>query len=245
VASRIVPIAENLCESADLPAGDTVLDVATGSGNAALAAARCGCQVTGIDYVPELLARGADRATAEGLEIRFIDGDAESLPFPNASFDAVISCLGVMFTPDQDRAARELLRVCRPGATIALANWAPDSFIGEMFQTVARHIPPPPAVKPPGLWGTEARVRELLGAGVFSLTFRRRSFTFRFRSASEFVQFFQANYGPTLTALKALDPPGQHALGNDLTSLGQQHQRLTGRAIAIPSDYLEVVAIRR
>jgi SAM-dependent methyltransferase len=246
VASRIVPIAENLADAADLRAGATVLDVATGSGNAALAAARCGCDVTGVDYVPELLERGRQRAAAESLDVRFEDGDAEALPFPDAAFDAVLSVVGVMFAPDQERAASELLRVCRPGGTIALANWAPDSFIGAMFRTMSKHVPPPPGVKPPGLWGTEDRIRELLGDGTASLQMRRRTFTFRFRSAEEYVGFFATNYGPTVTALRTLDTSAQQALRDDLANLVRDHNRLqTDTPVAIPSDYLEVVAIRR
>jgi SAM-dependent methyltransferase len=246
VASRIVPIAENLADAADLRAGATVLDVATGSGNAALAAARCGCDVTGVDYVPELLERGRQRAAAESLDVRFEDGDAEALPFPDAAFDAVLSVVGVMFAPDQERAAGELLRVCRPGGTIALANWAPDSFIGAMFRTMSKHVPPPPGVKPPGLWGTEDRIRELLGDGTASLQMRRRTFTFRFRSAEEYVGFFATNYGPTVTALRTLDTSAQQALRDDLANLVRDHNRLqTDTPVAIPSDYLEVVAIRR
>lgn len=244
VATRIVPIAENLCDAADLRAGAEVLDVATGSGNAALAAARCGCVVTGIDYVPALLERARARAATEGLDIRFLDGDAESLQFPDASFDAVLSVVGVMFTPDQERAAAELLRVCRPGGTIALANWTPDSFIGDMFRTVGRHLPPPAGVKPPILWGTEERVRQLLGDGTAELSMRRRTFTFRFRSPADFVDFFRTNYGPTIASFAALDATAQSRLADDLTSLVQRYDRLGGAPVAIPSEYLEVVAVR-
>jgi SAM-dependent methyltransferase len=244
VASRIVPIAENLCDAADLRAGAEVLDVATGSGNAALAAARCGCVVTGVDYVPALLERGRTRAVAEDLDIQFLDGDAESLPFADASFDAVLSVVGVMFTPDQEKAAAELLRVCRPGGTIALANWTPDSFIGDMFRTVGRHIPPPAGVKAPSLWGTEERIKELLGHGTESLVTRRRTYTFRFRSPADFVDFFRTNYGPTLTSFATLDPAAQARLADDLISLIQRYDRLGGAPVAIPSEYLEVVAVR-
>jgi SAM-dependent methyltransferase len=246
VASRIVPMAEYLADAADLRAGDTVLDVATGSGNAAIAAARCGCEVTGVDYVSGLLERGRRRAAAEGLDIRFEDGDAEALPFPDASFDAVISVVGVMFAPDQERTASELLRVCRPGGTIALANWAPDSFIGAMLRTMSKHVPPPAGVKPPGLWGTEDRIRELLGGGTASLAMRRRTFTFRFRSPADFVDFFATNYSPTVAALRTLDDAAQQALRDDLANLVLEHNRYeTATPVAIPSDYLEVVAIRR
>jgi SAM-dependent methyltransferase len=169
VAARIVLMAERLVDAADLHAGQRVLDVATGTGNAALAAARLGCEVTGIDDVPELLERGRARAAAEGLQVTFQEGDAEHLPFPDASFDAVLSVLGAMFTPDQERAAAELARVCRPGGTIALANWTPQGFIGQLFKTVGRHVPPPAGVKPPPLWGTEERLQELLGSATSAL----------------------------------------------------------------------------
>jgi SAM-dependent methyltransferase len=244
VAARIQLIAERLADAADLVAGTTVLDVATGSGNAALAAARLGCQVTGVDYVPELLERGRARAAAEGLQVEFLEGDAERLPFPDASFDAVLSCLGVMFTPDQERAAAELLRVCRPGGTIALANWTPSSFVGGMFKTVAGHVPQPAGVRPPGLWGTEQRLHELLGDGVSRLEANPREFVFRFRSASEFADFFRANYGPVHKAFEALDEPGRQGLHDDLVALAGRYDRSAGPSVAIPSEYLEVVAVR-
>ena len=196
VAARIVPMAEKLVEAADLQAGQRVLDVACGNGNAALAAARCGCEVTGIDYVPELLERGRARAAAEGLEVEFAEGDAEGLRFPDGAFDAVLSVVGVMFTPDQERAAAELARVCRPGGTIAVANWTPTSFVGQIFRTVTRYVPAPAGVRPPGLWGTEERLRELLGPAVSRLEITPRQFVFRFRSPDEFVDFFRTTYGP-------------------------------------------------
>jgi SAM-dependent methyltransferase len=244
VATRIQLIAERLADAADLAAGTTVLDVATGSGNAALAAARLGCQVTGIDYVPELLQRGRARAAAEGLQVELLEGDAERLPFPDASFDAVLSCLGVMFTPDQERAAAELLRVCRPGGTIALANWTPSSFVGGMFRTVAAHVPQPAGVRPPGLWGTQERLHELLGGGVARLEATQREFVFRFRSASELAEFFRANYGPVRKAFEALDEPGRRRLDDDLVALAGRYDRAAGPSVAIPSEYLEVVAVR-
>ena len=163
VAARIVVVAERLCDTADLHAGWRVLDVATGTGNAAIAAARLGCTAVGIDYVPALLERGRLRAAAEVLPVELLEGDAESLPFPAASFDAVTSVFGTMFAPDHARAAAELLRVCKPGGTIALASWTPDGFIGELFRTVAAHVPPPAGVRSPMLWGTEGHLRELLG----------------------------------------------------------------------------------
>lgn|SRR5262245_6378036 len=245
VASRIVLIAERLVDAADLRAGTTVLDVATGSGNSALAAARCGCDVTGIDYVPELLERGRVRAAAEGLPVEFVEGDAENLPYPDASFDAVLSCLGVMFTPNQEQAAAELLRVCRPGGTIALANWTPGGFVGQMFRTVGRHVPPPPGVKPQGLWGTEERLAELFGDGISQLTTNRREFVFRFRSSAEFADFFHQNYGPVHKAFEGLDDSGQQQLQADLTALATTHDRAPGSSVAMASEYLEAIAVRR
>jgi SAM-dependent methyltransferase len=245
VAARIQLIAEQLVDAADLAAGSTVLDVATGSGNAALAAARSGCVVTGVDYVPELLEHGRRRASAEGFDVDFVEGDAEALPFADASFDAVVSTLGVMFTADQERSAAELLRVSRPGATIALANWTPSSFVGDMFRTVARHVSPPAGVRSPLEWGTEPRLTELIGDGVSDLLVRPRTFVFRFRSPAEFVDFFRANYGPVDRAFAGLDDAGRVRLGDDLAALAATHGRPAGPSLAIPSEYLEVVATRR
>jgi SAM-dependent methyltransferase len=244
VAALIVPMAEGLAQNAGLRAGDRVLDVATGSGNAALAAARCGCEVTGIDYVPALLERARARAAAEGLEIEFAEGDAEHLAFPDASFDAVLSCLGVMFTPDQERAAAELVRVCRPGGTIGLVNWTPAGFIGQLLRTVGKHVPPPAGVRPPPLWGTEERLRELLGDAVSRLDIQRRTFVFRFRSPDDFATFFRDNYGPVHKAFGALDEPGRERFYDDLTALAREHDREEGPSVALPAEYLEVVATR-
>src|SRR3954449_5094031 len=245
VASRIVLTAEQLCDSADLHAGWRVLDVATGSGNAAIAAARHGCTAVGIDYVPSLLERGRERAAAEGLAVELIEGDAEALPFADASFDAVMSVFGSMFAPNHAQAAAELLRVCRPGGTIALASWTPDGFIGELFRTVAAHVPPPPGVPSPMLWGTEEHLYRLLGDHVEGLTTRERSFTFRFTSPEEFVTFFRLWYGPTLKAFAALNDIASDALESDLIELAAQVDRLGGDAVAIPATYLEALATRR
>jgi len=244
VAARIVIVAEHLTDTADLHAGWRVLDVATGSGNAAIAAARHGSDVVGVDYVPALLERGRVRAAAEGLDVDLIEGDAEALPFPDASFDAVISVFGVMFAPDQKRAAEELLRVTRPGGTIALASWTPTGFIGEMFRTVGAHVTPPAGLDSPMLWGTEPRLRELLGHGIESLDVHERIYTFRSPSAQAFVDFFRAWYGPTAKAFAALDDQGRDALEADLVALAESHNRLAGGAIAIPAAYTEAVAIR-
>ena len=245
VAARIVLVAEHLCDTADLRAGWRVLDVATGSGNAAIAAARLGCEAVGVDYVPALLERGRQRAAAEQLDVELLEGDAESLPFEDASFDAVTSVFGSMFAPDHRQAASELVRVTRPGGTIALASWTPDGFIGELFRTVAAHVPPPAGVSSPMLWGTEAHLRDLFGEAVCSLEVEERTFTFRFRSPEEFVAFFRRWYGPTLKAFAALDGAAQDALQQDLVALAARFDRLDGDAIAIPSTYTEAVLVTR
>ena len=245
VAARIVLVAEHLCDTADLHAGWRVLDVATGSGNAAIAAARLGCEAVGVDYVPALLERGRERAAAEQLEVELLEGDAESLPFEDGSFDAVTSVFGSMFAPDHEKAAAELLRVTRPGGTIALASWTPTGFIGELFRTVGEHVPPPAGVASPMLWGTEEHLRRLFGQGVCSLEVAERTFTFRFLSADDFVSFFGRWYGPTLKAFAALEADARDALEHDLVALVRRHNRLDGDVIAIPATYTESVAVRR
>jgi SAM-dependent methyltransferase len=244
VATRIVLVAEQLCETADLHAGWRVLDVATGSGNAAIAAARLGCEVIGVDYVPALLEQGRVRAAAEGLSVRLREGDAEALPFQDAEFDAVTSVFGSMFAPDHAKAAAELLRVTRPGGTIALANWTPDGFIGHLFRTVGAHVPPPAGVPSPMLWGTEAHLRELFGDGIASLEITERTFTWRLVSAEKFVDFFRRWYGPTLKAFDALEGAARDALEADLVALARRFDRLGGDAVAIPATYIEAVAVK-
>ena len=245
IAARIVLVAEQLCDSADLHAGWRVLDVATGSGNAAIAAARLGCSAVGVDYVPSLLEVGRVRAAAEGLDVELLEGDAEALPFPDDSFDAVISVFGSMFAPNHAKAAAELLRVCRPGGTIALASWTPDGFIGELFRTVAAHVPPPAGVPSPLLWGTEAHLRELFADGIDSLRVSEGTFTWRFRSPEEFVEVFRTWYGPTLKAFAALEGSARDALERDLVALARRYDRLGTDATAIPSTYTEAVAVTR
>lgn len=245
VAAPIVPMAERLVRAADLRAGDAVLAVATGAGNAALAAAPSRGDVSGLDYVPALLDGGRARALAEGLEVTFTEGDAERLPYPDHSFDAVLSCVGVMFTPDQQRAAAELVRVCRPGGRIALANWTPTGFVGGMLRTVSKHVPPPAGLKPAGLWATEQRLRGLCAGAISDLRIERRHFVFRFRSAGDFVEFFRAHYGPLAKAFDALDHAGREHLHADLAALAVAYGRPAGSSIAIPSQYLEAIAIAR
>jgi SAM-dependent methyltransferase len=244
IAARIMPMAERLVDAAGLRAGDAVLDVATGTGNAAIAAARRGCEVTGVDFVEPLLKRGRERAAAEGLEVEFMVGDAEVLPCADASFDAVLSCVGVMFTPGHVRAARELVRVCRPGGTIALASWTPAGFVGRMFQTVAQYVPARSMMWSPGLWGTAEHLRCLLGRAVTDLTFMRREFVFHFRSAAEFAEVFCNYYGPVRKAFDSLDESGRERLYQDLAVLAAEHGRGPGPSLAVPSEYLEAVAVR-
>jgi ubiquinone/menaquinone biosynthesis C-methylase UbiE len=245
MAARIVIIAERLCDAADLHAGWRVLDVATGTGNAAIAAARHGCSVVGIDYVPALLERGRERAAAERLAVEFLEADAEALPFADATFDAVTSVLGAMFAPDHAQTAAELLRVTMPGGTIALASWTPDGVIGDLFRVVASHVPPPSGVASPMLWGTEAHLRELFGDRIVALTAQEQTFSFRFRSPEEFTEFFRLVYGPTLKAFAALQGEAQKALERDLVELARRTNRLENNAVAIPATYLEAIATRR
>jgi ubiquinone/menaquinone biosynthesis C-methylase UbiE len=244
VAALIQPVAEDLCEAVDLRADWRVLDVATGSGNAALAAARRGCDVVGIDYVPALLARGRRRAEAEGLDIDLVEGDAESIPFPDASFDAVVSVYGSMFAPNHEKTFAELARVCRPGGRIGLAAWTPDGFIGEMLKVVSAHVPPVPGVASPLLWGTKAYVGSMFGDTIDGLAARERTFTFRFRSAEGFVEYFRDYYGPTLKAFEAVGHGGADELFADLVALVRKHAGTSDGPVAIPATWLETVATR-
>jgi SAM-dependent methyltransferase len=244
VAALIQPIAEQLVQAADLSAGARVLDVAAGTGNAAIAAARCGCRVTATDYVDTLLDRGRERAAAEHLPITFDVADAESLPFADGSFDAVLSVVGAMFAPDQEQVAAELTRVVRPGGTVALANWTPEGFIGELFRTVGRRVPPPPGIRGPVEWGSEARIRELLGGRVGELRVVPQTFVFRFTSPQEFADYFRGNYGPTLKAFEALGADDGKLLYDDLVDLATRHNAATDGTTKIPSAYVQVLATR-
>ena len=196
VGTTLQIVGEQLCEALDIRAGQRVLDVAAGNGNATLAAARRWCKVVSTDYVPALLERGGERAAAERLEVEFQKADAEALPFADDSFDVVVSTFGVMFTPDQERAAAEMIRVCRPGGKIGLANWTPDGFIGQLFRTIGRHLPPPAGVKSPALWGNEDRINDMFGVRASSIEIERRAFVFRYRSAQHWLDVFKTYYGP-------------------------------------------------
>jgi ubiquinone/menaquinone biosynthesis C-methylase UbiE len=244
VGTTLQIVGEELCEAMDLRSGSKVLDVAAGNGNATLAAARRWCDVTSTDYVGSLLERGRARAAAEGLTVDFREADAEALPFRDGSFDAVVSTFGVMFTPDQDKAAAELLRVCRSGGKIGMANWTPDGFIGQLFKTLGKHLPPPAGVKPPSLWGTRARLEEMFGK-VGTVDAQPRMFVFRYKSPQHWLDVFRTFYGPTHKAFGALDAAKQNALAEDLLALLGQFNRATDGTLVVRSEYLEVVVTKR
>jgi SAM-dependent methyltransferase len=245
VGSTLQIVGEELCEALDLKSGSKVLDVAAGNGMASLAAARRWCEVTSTDYVPALLERGRARAAAEGIEIEFREADAENLPFDDNSFDTVLSTFGVMFTPNQDRAAAELIRVCKPNGQIGLANWTPEGFIGQVFKTLGKYLPPPSGAKSPALWGTRARLSEMFGADAASIKAEPRLFNFRYRSPDHFLEVFKTFYGPVLKAFAALEPSRQLELENDLHALLVRTNRATNGTLVVPSEYLEVIITKR
>jgi ubiquinone/menaquinone biosynthesis C-methylase UbiE len=245
IGTTLQIVGEELCEALDLRAGHQVLDVAAGNGNASLAAARRWCRVTASDYVPALLERARERAAAERLEIEFREADAEALPFASGSFDAVMSTFGVMFTPDQDSAAAELLRVCRRGGRIGLANWTPEGFIGQLFKTIGKYLPPPAGLRSPALWGTRARIVELFESHASSITTAQRNFQFRYRSPQHWLEVFKTWYGPVVKTFAALDPDARTALDSDLHALIARFNRSGDGSMVVPSEYLEVVITRR
>ena len=244
VGTTLQIVGEELCEALDVRAGQKVLDVAAGNGNASLAAARRWCQVVATDYVPELLERAGERAAAERLDVQLREADAEALPFPDESFDVVVSTFGVMFTPDQERAASEMLRVVRPGGKIGLANWTPEGFIGQVFKTIGQYLPPPAGARSPALWGTRARIAELFEPHAASLTTAQRQFVFRYRSPGHWLEVFRAYYGPLLKAFAALEPASRAGLEQALLSLIDRFNRARDGSMVVPSEYLEVVVTR-
>ena len=245
IGTTLQIVGEQLAEACDLRTDESVLDVAAGNGNATLAAARRGCLVTSTDYVGSLLERGAERARAEGLQATFEVADAEALPFADASFDAVLSTFGVMFSPDQAGAAAELARVCRPGGRIGLANWTPEGFIGQVFKTLGRHLPPPAGVHPPSRWGVQANLHTLFGESASAISVTRRIFNFRYRSPAHFIDVFRTWYGPIHKAFAALPVDGAQALESDLTELLTRMNRAGSASLVVPSEYLEVLVTRR
>jgi ubiquinone/menaquinone biosynthesis C-methylase UbiE len=245
VGTTLQIVGEELCEALDIRSGTRVLDVAAGNGNVTLAAARRWCEVVATDYVPALLDGAMARAKAEHLDIEIQQADAEALPFADASFDVVVSTFGIMFTPDQERAAAEMARVCRPGGKMGLANWTPQGFIGQVFKTLGAYLPPPAGVKSPALWGTRERLSDLFGASAASMTAKPRDFVFRYRSPAHFLDVFKTYYGPVLKALAALDETKRMALLADLEALIARFNRATDGTMVVPSEYLEVVIVKR
>jgi SAM-dependent methyltransferase len=245
VGTTLQIVAEELCEALDLRPGRKVLDVAAGNGAASLAAARRWCDVISTDYVPSLLERGRARASAEGLAIEFKEADAEALPFADGTFDTVVSTFGVMFTPKQDQAAAELLRVCKSGGQIGLANWTPDGFIGQIFRTLGKYLPPPADVKSPMLWGTRERLAEMFGPASVSIRIEPRRFNFRYLSAEHFLDVFKTYYGPMLKAFAALDEGKQNDLKVDLLALVARMNKANDGGMVVPSEYLEIVIVKR
>ena len=244
VATPLLIVSELLCEAVDVRAGRKVLDVAAGSGNTALAAARRRCETVGIDYVAALLDRARERAAVERLGVRFEEGDAEQLPYADRSFDFVLSTFGVMFAPDQARAAGELARVCRSGGRIGLAGWTPEGFVGQWFQLCARYAPPPPGVKTPLAWGTEAGLRELLGnAG--PMRTERRFYVMRYPSPGHWLAFFRANFGPVKMAFESLDAAARERFAAEQLELARRFNRSGDDTLVLPGEYLEVVIDRR
>lgn len=244
IGTALQIVGENLCQAVDLRAGQRVLDVATGSGSTAIAAARCYAEVVGVDYVPALLVRARERAAAERLPIDFREGDAEDLPCADAAFDAVLSTFGVMFAPDQERAARELARVCRPGGRIGLASWTPEGVLGASFRVIARHVPPPAGLPSAMAWGDEAHVERLFGAAAADFRFQRRDFVFRYRSFEHWLDLFRTYYGPVNRAYAALDERRREELTGDLRELLSSWNRSGDETLAYPGEYLEAVVTR-
>ncbi len=239
IGTTLQIVGETLCEALDLCAGETVLDVAAGNGNVTLAAARRYAKVTSTDYVPELLAVGKKRAEAEGLNVEFREADAEALPFKDGSFDVAVSTFGIMFTPNQPKAASEIARVVRKGGRIGMANWTPESVIGQLFKIIGKHVPPPAGVSSPSLWGREARLKELFSGKEMSTA--KRIFNFRYESPEHWLEVFRTYYGPTLKAFGALDQDGQAALQADVLALIHRMNRRTDGKMVVPGEYLEVI----
>ena len=245
IGTTLQIVGEDLAEALDIRAGERVLDVAAGNGNATLAAARRFAKVTSTDYVQELLDKGRERARAEGLAVRFQAADAEALPFADGSFDVVTSTYGCMFTPDHARTAAEMLRVTRAGGRIGMANWTPQGFIGRLFKVIGAHVPPPAGLKSPALWGTESHLADLFGRAAADIRCERKHFNFRYRSAAHWIQVFRDFYGPTHKAFAALDAAGQAALERDITALLGRLNTAGPSSLVVPGEYLEIVITKR
>jgi ubiquinone/menaquinone biosynthesis C-methylase UbiE len=241
IGTTLQIVGEELSEAADLRTGQRVLDVACGNGNALLAAARRGCDAVGLDFVPELLQRAAERAFAERAEVELVLGDAEMMPFDDGTFDAVLSTFGVMFAPNHEQAAREMVRVCASGGKIALASWTPEGFIGKLLRVVGKRVPPPAGVRSPALWGSEAHLAAIFGDSVSRTLIEKKMFAFRYASAAHFIDVFRTYYGPTYKAFRALDEAGQAALHADIEELLHAHNIGGARSLVVPAEYLEVI----
>lgn len=245
VGTTLQIVGERLCETLDVRSGQRVLDVAAGNGNASLAAARRFCDVTSTDYVPALLERGKQRAESDGLEISFQEADAEQLPFGDASFDVVTSTFGVMFAPDQEMAAAEMLRVTRPGGKIGLANWTPESFIGQLFKTLGKHLPPPAGLKSPALWGTRGHLHELFGGDSNMIEITHETYVWRYKSPRHWLELWREVYGPLQKAFEALGEAGKEQLAIDLLALIDRNNLSDDGTMVVPAEYVEVVVTRR
>ena len=245
IGTTLQIVGESLAEAMELRPGSTVLDVAAGNGNATLAFARRWCRVTSTDYVDALLARGRARAEAEGHEVEFRIADAEQLPFADGQFDAVVSTFGVMFTPNQAKAAAELMRTCKAGGKIGLANWTADGFIGQVFKTLGRHIAPPPGVASPALWGSKSWIEERFAAGAQHIAIESKAFVFRYRSPEHFMDIFRTYYGPVHKAFLALEADAQKRLHDDLMATIKSFDTATDGSMRVPSDYAEIVVTKR
>ena len=239
-----VIVGELLCEAVDIHPGERVLDVAAGAGNTALAAARRWADVTASDFIPALLETARRRAETEGLPLATEVADAQDLPFPDASFDVVLSTFGAMFAPDQEKTASELARVCRPGGRIGMANWPPGEFAAELFRVTSSYVPPPPGLRPATEWGSGARLEELFGERVSELRLTTRQLVMRYPSVEFTLDYFRTWFGPTKMAFEALDDDGRASLAADLTALWAKHNRADDGTLVLPADYAEVVAVR-
>ena len=244
IGTTLQIVGETLCEAIDLRSNQRVLDVAAGNGNATLAAARRFADVVSTDYVGSLLERGRERAKADRLPVAFQEADAEALPFADGSFDIVLSTFGVMFTPNQQQAANELKRVCRPGGKIGMANWTPESFIGQLFKTIGKYVPPAPGVKSPALWGSKVYLDALFGSDA-TVAALPKNFVFRFKSPKHWVEVFRNYYGPVVKAFAAIDPKAQEALEADLLALLDKFDVARDGTLVVPSEYLEVIVTKR
>ena len=238
-------VGESLAEAVDIHAGEQVIDIAAGNGNATLAAARRFARVTSTDYVPALLEKGRRRAVAEGLTVEFLEADAEALPFADGSFDVALSTFGVMFAPDHARSAAEMLRVVRAGGRIGLANWTPEGFVGQLFKTVGKYVPPPAGLKPASLWGTEQYLHQLFGSEPVALRAERKMFNFRYASAAHMLQVFRDYYGPVHKAFAAIPADAAHAMARDFLDLLERSNTAGADSLVVPAEYLEVVISKR